>query len=135
MLTLLRLAAQLAANQAQRVAGRMAGISALMAAAFVFAMFGLVGFGVALFIVLARVMDPALAAVIMGSFSFLIAAVLLLVARSRGTKAGLFASTPEERQARLDLLALSKADPTAVWLPLVLAVLAGYAVTSGKDKS
>ena len=112
---------------------RLARASGLFMLAMVFLMIGLTGFAVAAFILLARVLDPLLAALLIGSLSCLIGAVLLLVARAQANPQRLFHATPDERQARLDLTAkLETLGSTGFVMPLVLAVLSGLLVASRK---
>ena len=133
MLTVLRLIADLAGQSAQRAGMRLARASGLFMLAMVFLMIGLTGFAVAAFILLARVLDPLLAALLIGSLSCLIGAVLLLVARAQANPQRLFHATPDERQARLDLTAkLETLGSTGFVMPLVLAVLSGLLVAARK---
>lgn len=128
-----RLMADLAGLAAQRAAQRLARASALFVLAMLFLMIGLTGFALAGFIVLARLLDPLLAAVLVGSLCCLIGAVLMLVARAQASPQRLFLATPEERQARQDLSATLKSlGPAGIVIPLVLAVLGGLFATSRK---
>lgn len=130
MLSVVRLFSVLAGGALQRTGRRVARVSLLLVVALLFALFGLTGFAVAAFILLARVMDPALAALLMGGVSFLIAAILLLVAQSQGNRQPLVNGTPEEDALRQQMAALmDTASKTGPWLPLGLAVLGGFMVT------
>lgn len=132
--SLLRLATTLAGQSAQRAGRRVARVSLLLALALLFVMIGLTGFAVAGFILLARVMDPVLAALLLGSLCCLIAAILLLIARAQTRPQALPARTAEEELARRDLTALLQtATQTGIWLPLILALLGGFFLTSRKD--
>ena len=131
MLAILRLVSVLAGNSVQRAGLRVARVSGLLALALLFGMMGLAGFAAALFILLARVMDPALAALVLGSFCFLVAAILLLVARAQASRNRQPQTTPEEQLAERDLTALFQAaGKTSIWLPLGLTALAAFVVTS-----
>jgi hypothetical protein len=124
MRALLRLAQRVAVGAVQHTARRVARVSALLAVALLFAMLGLTGFAAAAFILLARVLDPALAALLLGALCFTVAALLLLVARASPP-------TRPEDQARRDLMALVEtAGKSGVWLPLLLAVLGGLMLTT-----
>lgn len=128
MLALLRLATAIAGQSAQRTARRYARVSALFMVAMVFLMIGLTGFAVAGFILLARVMDPAVAALLIGSLCCLIAAILLLVARMQARPAQQpFLGSPEEQRALLDTVGAA-----GIWTPLAIAALAGFILTSRK---
>lgn len=128
---LLQLAATLLGFSARRSARRLAGLTLTFAIALVFFAIGLLGFGAAAFIVLARATDPLIAALLLGSGSCLIGAILLLIARSRATAAHLLFESPSQQA---DAQALSQvASAATLWGPLILALLAGFLLTSKKD--
>ena len=131
MLAILRLISVLAGNSLQRAGLRVARVSGLLAVALLFVMLGLTGFAVAVFILLARVMDPALAALMLGLFCLLIAAILLLVARTQASRTRTPHGTADQPLAQPDLTALLQtAGKTGIWLPLGLAALAAFILTS-----
>ena len=83
MAALLSLILQLSGISARAVSGRVAGLSVMFVLALGFLLLGLMGLSAAAWLALARVMDPLLAALIMGSVAVILAAILLLAARSQ----------------------------------------------------
>ena len=131
MFALLRLAGRLLDRSVRRAGRRVATASLLFAMALVFPMIGFVGFGVAVFILLTRLMDPALAALLLGSVAFVIAAILMLLARAQTQPARFRANPPIEEQLKLELAALLENSSTATTLaPLAVAVLIGFLMTA-----
>jgi hypothetical protein len=112
---------------------RIAAASGLLVLALIFAAIGLTAFTAALAIWLAHLTDPITAALIIGGAAFVLAAVLILIARTKTRKPSLFAS-PEAQNLMADLNA---ARSTAeVWAPLLgVAVLAYLLAAKSKDKS
>lgn len=127
MLTALRLAAGLARVVASNTTGRIAAVSGLFVLAMLFALIGFAGFGAALWIWLAQVLDPISASLIIGGFGFLLAAVFLLIAQSKA-KAPSLLSSPAAQQ----LLAEFKARETTadVWGPLIGVALIAFILGS-----
>ncbi|MEO8241390.1 MAG: phage holin family protein [bacterium] len=133
MTALLRIAALLATGAAQRAARRAAEVSVLVILALTFLMIGLVGLCAALFILLSRYMDPALLALLLGSFFCLVAAVLLLMAKSRSQMIRPMLPTPEidfELARREAKAFLDRASPATIWTPVIIAAVIGYLVTT-----
>ncbi len=105
----------------------------LFVLALTFLMIGVIGLCAALFILLARYIDPALLALLMGSFFCVVAGILLLAARTRSKAVSPTVPTPEIDfdMARREAMAyLDRASPTTIWLPVVLVAIVGYVVTS-----
>lgn len=129
MLGLLRLGAALARLAATEAASRAARTGALMALALVFALIGFTGFAAALWIWLARVFDPVLAALLIGGCGFVVAAVLLVVARSTARAPGVMASPAAQK-----LLAdFRSSEGGAIWLSLISVALLA-AMLGGKPR-
>lgn len=130
MLTALRLAMGLAKLSAAQATGRIAAASGLFALALLFALIGFTAFTVAFWIWLARVLDPISAALIVGGMAFFLAAILLLVARSKARRPTLFGSPAAQH-----LLDEFKANRSTVevWAPLVGVALLGF-LLGGKSK-
>lgn len=130
MLTALRLAMALAKLSAAQATGRIAAVSGLFAVALLFVLIGITAFAAALWIWLADVLDPISAALIIGGAAFLIAAVLLLVARSKTRRPSLFNSPVVQ-----DLLSEFKTSRSTaeVWAPLIGVALLGL-LLGGKSK-
>ena len=126
---ILQLALALVDRSAQQFAGQAWRTTLFVLVALVFALFGLAGLAGALWIVLAREIGPALAALILGGVSLMLAGVIALVAVAR------------QRQRRRDRELLTRqiesaltammANETAgsVWVPLLAAALAGFLLT------
>ena len=118
----------LAFGMLRRRARRMVRATALMALAALFGMLGLAGFALAGFILLARVMDPVVAALLIGALCCLAGGLCLLLARAQMRWA------PDEEavkiagqeQARLR----AAVGPGGIVVPLVLAALGGFILTS-----
>ena len=131
MPTLLRLIVMLAGQSVQRAGRRAARATALFVVAIVFLAIGITAFSLAGFLLLARVIDPVLAALLVGSLFCLSGAVLLLMVRAQTNPRRRFIVTSDQQQAEQDLTALLGAAGTKVVLvPLVLAVLGGYLLAS-----
>lgn len=130
MLTALRLAMALAKLSAAQATGRIAAVSGLFAVALLFMLIGITAFAAALWIWLAKVLDPISAALIIGGAAFLIAGSLLLIARSKTRAPSLFNSP-----ALQDLLSEFKANRSTaeVWAPLIGVALLGF-LLGGKSK-
>jgi cyanate permease len=123
MSAILHLITALAGQSLRQTGQHMARVSVLVVLAMVFLMLGLLGFAVAGFILLARVMDPSLAALLMGAGCCLMAGILLLLARQPRAKP----EVAPELQALLD-----SAGKQSLLVPLVLAVLGGFLATRGR---
>lgn len=130
MFAALRLLLSLARLSAAQASRRMAVTSGLFAVAMLFALIGLTGFLVALWIWLARVLDPISAALVIGGAGFLIAAILILIARNQKPAPSLFASSEAT-----ELLAgfRAKQDTLDIWTPLIGLALLGFFL-GGKSK-
>lgn len=133
MSTLLRLIVMFAGQSVQRAGRRAARATALFVVAIVFLAIGITAFSLAGFLLLARVIDPVLAALLVGSLFCLAGAVLLLVVRAQTNPRRRLLGTFEQQRAEQDLTALlGAAGPKVVLLPLVLALLGGYLLASRK---
>jgi len=130
MLTALRLAMALAKLSAAQASGRIAAASGLFALALLFLLIGVTAFAAAFWIWLAKVLDPISAALIIAGASFLIAGLLLLIARSKTRAPSLF-NAPAMQQ----LLSEFKANRSTaeVWAPLIGVALLGF-LLGGKSK-
>lgn len=130
MLTALRLALALAKLSAAQASGRIAAASGLFALALLFMLIGVTAFAAALWIWLAEVLDPISAALIIGGAAFLLAGILLLIARSKARAPSLFRSP-----AMQELLSEFKANrgTAEVWAPLIGVALLGF-LLGGKSK-
>lgn len=130
MTAALRLLLALARMWAAQAAHRMAVTSGLVALALLFALIGFAGFAAAFWIWLARVLDPITASLAIGGAGFVIAAVLILIARYRRPPPSPFAS-PEA----MELLAgfRAKQETLDTWTPLIGLALLGFFL-GGKSK-
>lgn len=130
MLTALRLALALAKLSAAQATGRIAAVSGLLAVALLFVVIGIAAFAAALWIWLAQVLDPISAALIIGGAAFLIAGILLLIARSKTRRPSLF-----NAPAVQELLSEFKANRSTaeVWAPLIGVALLGF-LLGGKSR-
>lgn len=125
MAALLSLILQLSGISARAVCRAASpGCGWMFVLALGFLLLGLMGLSAAAWLALARVMDPLLAALIMGSVAVILAAILLLVARS---------------QARADYLLYGRPktatppptpDNLAVLLPLAALAVLGFLLGS-----
>jgi hypothetical protein len=130
MAAILSLILQLAGISAREVSGRVASLSVMFVLALGFLLLGLMGLSAAAWLALARVMDPLLAALIMGSVAVIIAAILLLVARSH---------------ARAEYLLYGRLKPPAtpppapdnlaVLLPLAAMAVLGFLLSGSNPKA
>ena len=128
MATILSLILQLSGISTARVAERVAGISVLFALSLVFLLLGVSGLSAALWIQLSRMMDPLLAALIIGSVSMIIAAILMLLVKSRSNADHILYGRkqfPETPPAP---------DSALVMLPLAVMALVGFALSPRKPK-
>ena len=130
MISALRLLMALARLSATQTAHRVAVTSGLLAVAMVFALIGCAGFGAAFWIWLARVLDPISAALVIGGVGFVIAAILILVARYRRPAPSPFAS-PEAMELLAGFRTGQKTLDT--WAPLIGLALLGF-LMGGKSK-
>lgn len=124
MQTLLMLALELAGLSARPVIRRSA---LLVGAALIFLLIGLTGLAGALWIVLARATDPAVAALIMGGAGFLLAGMTLLIARAQ-MRPQVPALSLKDAEAALSAL-MSKDGSGGVWGPVVAAAVIGFLIT------
>ena len=123
MWTTLRLVLGLARLSVAQTSSRIAAASGLLALALFFAGIGFTAFTIAFWIWLAHVTNPITAALIIGGAAFMLAAVLILLARSKARPRGLFASP----QAQSLIAELTAARNTAeIWAPLLTVALLGY---------
>ena len=130
---LLPLIAALAGDTVHRTTRRVARVSALFALAIVFLGIGIIGLSLAAFLLLARLMDPIIAALLIGSLFCLFGAVLMLLARTEARYRQPLRASPELERARQDLTALMQVGGAPVVLvPAILAVVAGYIWASRK---
>lgn len=106
---------------------RMAVLSGV---ALVFLLIGLTGLAGALWIVLARATDPAVAALIMGGAGFVLAGLTLLAARAQMRPRAPVLSV-KEAEALLSAV-MAKAEGGGVWTPILAAALIGFLVTARK---
>ena len=128
MTQILSLILQLSGISTRRVAERLGGLSVLYVLSVVFLLLGITGLFAALWILLSRVMDPLLAALLMGSLSLIIAGCLLLAAKSRSNADNILYG----RKAQPELP--SAPDSLLLVVPLLIAALLGFAITrKGKD--
>jgi hypothetical protein len=128
MATILSLILQLSGISTQRVAERVAGISVLFALSLVFMLLGVAGLSAAVWIQLSRMMDPLLAALIIGSVCMIIAAILMLVAKSRSNTDHILYGRKKLPEAP------AAPDSALVMLPLAVMALVGFALSSRKPK-
>ena len=128
MAAILSLILQLSGISTARVAERVAGISVLFALSVVFLLLGVAGLSTALWIQLSRMMDPLLAALIIGSVSLIIAAILMLLVKGRSNADHILygrKQLPETPPAP---------DSALVMLPLAVMALIGFALSPRKPK-
>lgn len=130
MTSAFRLLMALARLSATQTAHRMAVTSALFVVAILFALIGCAGFGAAFWIWLARVLDPISAALVIGGAGFLIAAILILVARYRRPPPSLLQS-PEAMELLAGFRTGQKTLDT--WTPLIGLALLGF-LMGGKSR-
>lgn len=95
--------------------------------ALLFALVGFAGFAAALWIWLARTLDPISAALMIGGGGFVVSALVLLVAGRPRRPQSLFSAAEAEQ-----LLAEVKArqSTVALWTPLIGVALIGYLLGS-----
>lgn len=129
MAAILSLILQLSGISARDVSGRVAGMSVMFVLALGFLLLGLMGLSAAAWLALARVMDPLLAALIMGSVAVITAAILLLVARSQARAEYLLYGRPKKAAPPPPA-----PDNLAVLLPLAAMAVLGF-LLGGKPKS
>ena len=122
-MTALRLALTLARLFAAQTLRRLAVTAALLALALLFLLIGLAGLLAALWLWLARVLDPISAALLIGGAGVIMAMLLVLIARNRRPAPGPFASSAADdlQEALKD----QKAS-LAVWAPLIALALIGF---------
>lgn len=125
----LSLLAQLSGISTHRVAERLAGISVLFVLALVFMLLGVVGLSAALWIQLSRMMDPLLAALLLGSASMIIAAILLLVAKSRANSDHVLYGRKKQPDAP------ATPDSALLMLPLAAMTIVGLVLGLRKPKA
>lgn len=125
----MQLALALVDRSAQQFARQAWRTSLLVLIASVFALFGLAGLAGALWIVLAREIDPAAAALILGGVSLLLAGLIAFVAvgRLRQSRRDRELRT-RQMQATLSAM-MAKETTGSVWVPLLVASLAGFLLT------
>ena len=128
MATLLSLMLQLSGISTRQVAERVAGISVLFALSVVFLLLGVAGLSAALWIQLSRMMDPLLAALIIGSVCMIIAAILMFVVKSRGNADHILYGRKQLPEAP------PAPDSALVMLPLAVMAIVGFALSSRKPK-
>ena len=102
MIPVLRLVASLVRLSTAPAIRRIAVVSGLPGLALLLALIGFTGFAAALWIWLARLLDPVAVARIIAGAGFVIAAILLLVASRQRRAPGLL-SSPEAQQVLADL--------------------------------
>jgi hypothetical protein len=124
MPSVLMLAVELLGLSARPVIGRMA---MLTVAAMIFLLIGLAGLAGALWIVLARATDPAVAALIMGGAGFLLAGLMMLLARLQ-TRSRRVELPLKEVEAALSAF-MSKQEGSGVWTPMLAAAVIGFLLT------
>ena len=124
MQTLLMLILKLIDHSARPRIGRMAVLSVL---AMVFLAIGVAGLAGALWIVLARATDPVIAALVMGGAGFLLAGLMLLLARAQMRPRPAAMSLQEAEEALSAFMA--KQEGGAVWTPIVAAAVLGFLLT------
>ena len=124
MPTLLMLILKLVDRSTRPRIGRMAVLSVL---AMVFLAIGVTSLAVALWIVLARATDPAIAALIMGGAGFALAGLMLLLARAQ-LRPRPAAMSLQEAEAALSAF-MARQEGSAVWTPVVAAVVLGFLLT------
>lgn len=129
MAGLLSLLVQLAGISTQRVGERLAGLSVLFAVALAFLLLGITGLAAALWILLARLIDPLLAALLIGSVSTILAGILLLVAKSHANADHLLYGRKKRPQAP------ETPDSVLLMLPLAVVAIIGFALSSRKPKA
>lgn len=130
MLNLLRLVLELTRLMAASSSRRIAATSGLIATAVLFALVGFIGFGAALWIWLAQVLDPISAALIIGGLGFFLAAIFLLLAQRRPPPPSLM-SSPLAQQV---LKEFSDRKTTGeVWAPLIGVALAAFFLAAKSD--
>lgn len=128
MATILSLILQLSGISTRQVAERVAGISVLFALSVVFLLLGVAGLSAALWIQLSRMMDPLLAALIIGSVCMIIAAILMFVVKSRGNADHILYGRKQLPEAP------PAPDSALVMLPLAVMAIVGFALSSRKPK-
>ena len=133
MARLLKLALQLAGLRARAIgqAALMIGVALILL--LIFLLIGLAGLAGALWIVLARATDPAIAALIIGGAGFVLAGVTLLIARVRMRPPVPPAPAVVLKDAEAAVLAfMAKSDGGGVWGPILAVALIGFLVTGRK---
>jgi Putative Actinobacterial Holin-X, holin superfamily III len=126
---LLQLALEMAGLSARQVAARAARTSIILVVALIFMLIGLAGFTAALWIVLAHQTGPAVASLIIGGIGFVLAGILVLVARAGTGSRRTHRADPmqEAERALSDFMADTKG--AARWTPLVAAAVIGFLLT------
>lgn len=130
MPTLLTLALEMLGLSLRSILRPILRTAFLSGVALVFLMIGLTSLAVALWIVLARATDPAVAALIMAGAGFVLAALTLLAARAQMRPRAPVLSL-RETEAVLSAI-MAKAEGGGVWTPILAAALLGFLVTARK---
>ncbi len=122
--------------RAQQSAGRVAATSGIVLLALLFALFGLAGFTAAAWIALAHELGAIRAALIMGGAGLVVAAILLLIAKSRSRRRvpapPLLSQVPDI--STLLNQTMGKGSTTVVWAPLIGVALLGLLIGRGGKK-
>ncbi len=128
---LLHLGMTIAALALRQTRARIACASMIFAAALFFLLIGLLGFAAAAFILLAKITNPLIAALICGASGMVLGAVLLLIARARARPARLLLGDKVAQDLRAEVISMTKsATPGQVLTPLALTALAAFLLTS-----
>ncbi len=120
--------------RAQQATSRVVATSGIVLLALLFALFGLAGFTAAAWIALAHTLDPVRAALIMGGAGFVVAAVLLVIARARKRRRALAAPVLPDMAAMLKQT-MAGAGAPVVWAPLIAVALIGLLIGRGGGKN
>ncbi|MEI6099769.1 MAG: phage holin family protein [Alphaproteobacteria bacterium] len=133
MPTLMQWVATLTNGAVQRTGRRVARVSALVVLAMVFITIGMTGLSLAAFLLLARLLDPILAALLLGSLFCLSGAVLLWVAAAQVRPRNPAFVSPEQEPARQDLAGLLRvAGVPVVLIPVLMAAVFGFLISNRK---